>query len=227
MSVSLRRRPFLLANTTAQTYEDEPPSPNGNGNGPQPLSKGPMPRRGTNDFGPNGRHPPNGGSPAGGAGAAANNLTMGQQPAPPPQPKEKVSHGGCNEGGEVADVLRQVKQFDYRYDDTDTLMNELSEFYPYVEMPDVVNRGKQILEFRFNRMWLSWLLLLSRLLAANRRVGWTSRSKAQRRQLVEEQLELMESPVRATRREAQSKILYLLQGEHRGFRVRFSLQIAI
>jgi hypothetical protein len=29
----------------------------------------------------------------------------------------------------------QTYQFDYRYDDTDTLMNELEEFYPYVEIP--------------------------------------------------------------------------------------------
>jgi hypothetical protein len=29
----------------------------------------------------------------------------------------------------------QTIQYDYRYDDTDTLMNELEEFYPYVEVP--------------------------------------------------------------------------------------------
>lgn len=29
----------------------------------------------------------------------------------------------------------QTTQYDYRYDDTDTLMNELEEFYPYVEVP--------------------------------------------------------------------------------------------
>ena len=31
----------------------------------------------------------------------------------------------------------QVQLFTYRYDDTDTVMNELEEFYPYVEMPSV------------------------------------------------------------------------------------------
>lgn len=28
-------------------------------------------------------------------------------------------------------------QFDFRYDDTDTLMSELQEFYPYSEMPEI------------------------------------------------------------------------------------------
>jgi len=32
-------------------------------------------------------------------------------------------------------IDHQTTQYDYRYDDTDTLMNELEEFYPYVEVP--------------------------------------------------------------------------------------------
>lgn len=31
----------------------------------------------------------------------------------------------------------QTQAFDYKYDDTDTIMNELDEFYPYVEMTQV------------------------------------------------------------------------------------------
>ena len=37
----------------------------------------------------------------------------------------------------------QLKQFDYRYDDTDTIMNELSEFYPYLEMPGIVENAEK------------------------------------------------------------------------------------
>lgn len=88
MSVSLRRRPFLLGNTTAQTYEDEPPSPGGT----QATAANPMHRRGTNDFAATNRQPPNAGAPVGGG---ANNLTMGQQPAQAPQPKEKVNRLVC------------------------------------------------------------------------------------------------------------------------------------
>lgn len=35
----------------------------------------------------------------------------------------------------------QTQQFDFRYDDTDTIMNELDEFYPYVEMPEVAKNA--------------------------------------------------------------------------------------
>lgn len=34
----------------------------------------------------------------------------------------------------AAELTTQSQRFDFRYDDTDTLMNELNEFYPYIEM---------------------------------------------------------------------------------------------
>ena len=40
-------------------------------------------------------------------------------------------------------VGSKLKQFNYRYDDTDTVMNELSEFYPYLEMPGVVENAQK------------------------------------------------------------------------------------
>jgi hypothetical protein len=38
--------------------------------------------------------------------------------------------------------VRQQQQFTFRYDDTDTLMAELQEFFPYVEM-DFMLRGQK------------------------------------------------------------------------------------
>lgn len=87
-------------------------------------------------------------------------------------------------------------------------MNELSEFYPYVEMPEVVKKAEEFRQHHHTRTSL----------AANPRcpaevgVGWTETSSVKRKQYVEEQLELIESPVHPTRRAAQSRILYLLQG---------------
>jgi hypothetical protein len=39
----------------------------------------------------------------------------------------------------------QTQQFDFRYNDADTTMNEIDEFYPYVEMPVV---AKNVDRFR-------------------------------------------------------------------------------
>ncbi|KIR40871.1 hypothetical protein I313_03527 [Cryptococcus deuterogattii Ram5] len=39
----------------------------------------------------------------------------------------------------VHEKKQKTPQYDFRYDDTDTLMNELEEFYPYVEMTDIAH----------------------------------------------------------------------------------------
>jgi hypothetical protein len=43
----------------------------------------------------------------------------------------------------------QTQQFDFKYDDTDTIMHELDEFYPYVEMP-IVAKNKERFEGSFD-----------------------------------------------------------------------------
>ena len=37
----------------------------------------------------------------------------------------------------------QTHAFDYKYEDTDTIMNELDEFYPYVEMEQVAQNAER------------------------------------------------------------------------------------
>lgn len=67
---------------------------------------------------------------------------------PPPLPKQKVSSKAyfqlCTITGFPADrCASQTQLFDYRYDDTDTIMNELDEFYPYVEMTHVAQNPER------------------------------------------------------------------------------------
>lgn len=55
------------------------------------------------------------------------------------------------------DIVNRSKtpQYDFRYDDTDTLMNELEEFYPYVEMADIA-RNPERFKGSFNGgKWIS------------------------------------------------------------------------
>ncbi|GMK57278.1 hypothetical protein CspeluHIS016_0401120 [Cutaneotrichosporon spelunceum] len=82
--------------------------------------------------------------------------------------------------------------YDYRYDDTDTLMNEFDEFYPYNEMPHVAENRNRF--------------------AGSFDGEWTTASLAKRRGYLETQLEYLESPVDEQRRAAQGRLLYLLQG---------------
>lgn len=93
----------------------------------------------------------------------------------------------------------QTQLFDFRYDDTDTLMNELDEFYPYLELPHVAQ----------NSSWFE----------GSFEGDWTSASASKRRSYVETQLEYLESPVDEKRRAAQGRLLYLLQGMHIGNRL--------
>jgi hypothetical protein len=39
-------------------------------------------------------------------------------------------------------TCNQQSQYDFRYDDEDTVMNEIDEFYSYVEMPQVAENLK-------------------------------------------------------------------------------------
>lgn len=72
-------------------------------------------------------------------------------------------------------------------------MNELDEFYPYIEMSQVAQ-----MHTRFEGSFDG---------------DWTAAPAAKRRAFIETQLEYLESPVSDTRRAAQGRLLYLLQGE--------------
>ncbi|KAL1405394.1 Factor arrest protein 11 [Vanrija albida] len=112
---------------------------------------------------------------ADGGGDATENVTLGQMRA------------------QAAGLARARSQrFDFRYDDTDTLMNELNEFYPYIEMAYVQQNATRF-EGSFSGKW-------------------TTAPLRKRREYVEKQLEYLESPVTETRRAAQGRLLYLLQG---------------
>ncbi|WVR07239.1 hypothetical protein IAU60_004280 [Kwoniella sp. DSM 27419] len=111
-----------------------------------------------------------------GAPTGQDSMTLGQLKAHGPQPEKK----------------EKTKLFDFRYDDTDTLMNELQEFYPYVEMANV---AKQPEKFR-----------------GSFQGDWTEAPLHKRKTYVEVQLERMESPIHDVRRTAQGRLLYLLQG---------------
>ena len=193
---------------------------------PPQAPLGPGFRRGTNDFAATGRQPPNAGAgPGGGAGGGGQIGVGGQGPgqtvpvqAEPP-PKEKVSSSDPvltailqkNRGQTL--TAYQLKQFDYRYDDTDTIMNELSEFYPYLEMPGIVENAEKFKQhFNARKPMDPWWVELEKS-TLTLWLGWTEMSYPKKRRYVEEQLEHMESPVYTTRREAQSRIVYLLQGK--------------
>ncbi|WVO22383.1 uncharacterized protein IAS62_003713 [Cryptococcus decagattii] len=96
-------------------------------------------------------------------------------------------------GGMFRSPVHEKKQkYDFRYDDTDTLMNELEEFYPYVEMTDVA-RNPEKFKGSFNG-------------------DWTEAPLSSRKAYIEVQLEQFESPNQHIRRLAQGRLLYLLQG---------------
>ncbi|WVQ99208.1 hypothetical protein IAU59_006340 [Kwoniella sp. CBS 9459] len=87
---------------------------------------------------------------------------------------------------------QKTQLFDFRYDDTDTLMNELQEFYPYVEMQHIASQPEKF--------------------KGSFEGDWTEAPLHKRKQYIELQLEYMESPVHDVRRAAQGRLLYLLQG---------------
>ncbi|OCF42790.1 hypothetical protein I317_03392 [Kwoniella heveanensis CBS 569] len=87
---------------------------------------------------------------------------------------------------------QKTQLFDFRYDDTDTLMNELEEFYPYVEMEHIKSQPDKF--------------------KGSFEGDWTEAPVHKRKQYIELQLEYMESPVHEVRRMAQGRLLYLLQG---------------
>ncbi|WVQ88647.1 hypothetical protein IAS59_002384 [Cryptococcus gattii] len=96
-------------------------------------------------------------------------------------------------GGMFRSPVHEKKQkYDFRYDDTDTLMNELEEFYPYVEMTDIA-RNPEKFKGSFNG-------------------DWTEAPLSSRKAYIEVQLEQFESPNQHIRRLAQGRLLYLLQG---------------
>ncbi|WVF71683.1 hypothetical protein IAT40_006491 [Kwoniella sp. CBS 6097] len=120
-------------------------------------------------------------------------------------PEEGSGNGNAAPTGQDSITLLQLKAhtaamekkqktqlFDFRYDDTDTLMNELDEFYPYVEMQHIANQPEKF--------------------KGSFEGDWTEAPLHKRKQYIELQLEYMESPVHDIRRTAQGRLLYLLQG---------------
>lgn len=88
-------------------------------------------------------------------------------------------------------------------------MTEIDEFYPYVEMEFVAqNVGRFRGSFDGGKSSLDMCRN-----ARSPRADWTTASQAKRRVCMEMQLELFESPVAETRRAAQGRVLYLLQGK--------------
>ncbi|WRT66139.1 uncharacterized protein IL334_003092 [Kwoniella shivajii] len=180
---------MMRRNPTPQ-QPDGPPQQNGVGRG--------------GGVGPGGAAGP--GQPQGAGQPAPPILTRPRAPALLPLKREAFEEGpGGAPTGQDSITLGQLRahtaamekkqktqQFDFRYDDTDTLMNELQEFYPYVEM-DLIAKQPEKFEGSFEG-------------------DWTEASIHKRREYIEVQLEQLESPIHDIRRAAQGRLLYLLQG---------------
>ena len=107
---------------TSQAPPPGRPHANAISNPPKHLAR---PRTGSTNAGPPGQAKETGdGTPVN-----QDSITLGQLKAHTAgMKKEKV-------GERAGHGLQQTTLFDYRYDDTDTIMNELEEFYPYIEVP--------------------------------------------------------------------------------------------
>ncbi|WWD17501.1 hypothetical protein CI109_101942 [Kwoniella shandongensis] len=173
----MRRGPAPVANTTNKSAEE------------------------TNNSGGAGA----GGGPTGAGQPAPPILTRPRAPAMLPLKREafeNVEGGGNNQDSITLGQLKahtagmaskqKTQLFDFRYDDTDTLMNELQEFYPYVEMSHVAKNPE-----KFKGAFKG---------------DWTEAPLNARKAFIEIQLEQLESPIHDVRRTAQGRLLYLLQG---------------
>ncbi|WWC89537.1 uncharacterized protein L201_004461 [Kwoniella dendrophila CBS 6074] len=109
-----------------------------------------------------------------------------------PTGQDSITLGQLRAHTAAMEKKQKLQQFDFRYDDTDTIMNELQEFYPYVEMTNI---SKQPEKFKDSFEG-----------------DWTEAPLPRRREYIEVQIEQLESPVHDTRRAAQGRLLYLLQG---------------
>ncbi|RXK36819.1 hypothetical protein M231_05903 [Tremella mesenterica] len=88
---------------------------------------------------------------------------------------------------------QKIQQYDFRYDDTDTTMNELQEFYTYAELPLLEEYAEK---FTFTKG----------------PTPWTEATAAERRSYIERQLEYLESPLDEMRGFAGWGLQYLLLG---------------
>nr|XP_018263299.1 uncharacterized protein I303_04793 [Kwoniella dejecticola CBS 10117]OBR85457.1 hypothetical protein I303_04793 [Kwoniella dejecticola CBS 10117] len=109
-----------------------------------------------------------------------------------PTGQDSITLGQLRAHTAAMEKKQKLQQFDFRYDDTDTIMNELQEFYPYVEMANIAKQPE-----KFHGSFQG---------------DWTSAPLARRKEYIEIQLEQLESPIHDTRRTAQGILLYLLQG---------------
>ncbi|WVW83665.1 hypothetical protein I302_105686 [Kwoniella bestiolae CBS 10118] len=109
-----------------------------------------------------------------------------------PTGQDSITLGQLKAHTAAMEKKQKTQLFSYRYDDTDTLMNELQEFYPYVEMAHIAKQPEKF-KGSFDG-------------------DWTEAPLPKRREYIELQLEYLESPVHDTRRTAQGRLLYLLQG---------------
>lgn len=114
----------------------------------------------------------------------------------------------------VVDRVSQQSFYDFRYDDEDTVMNEIDEFYSYVEMPQVAENLKawqgSFLGGTFSEPSDHWSPWRSHLLPPE----WTSpeTTDAQRRTHVELLLESLEHRDAEIRFTNARRLFYVLQG---------------
>ncbi|KAH6915434.1 hypothetical protein BKA70DRAFT_1420367 [Coprinopsis sp. MPI-PUGE-AT-0042] len=132
-------------------------------------------------------------------GGGANNPNYGAGPSNPP------ANGGSGGGLSVDSItLGQLKNFsnggqkpkqcwyDFKYDDEDTVMNEIEEFYSYIEMPQVAENLK------------AWEGCFP--------YEWTKATPAQRKSHVERLLEGLEHRDAEIRFTNARRLFYILQG---------------
>ncbi|KAK7061485.1 Striatin-interacting protein 1 [Favolaschia claudopus] len=122
-----------------------------------------------------------------------------------PQPQEAPSNNAGNPAGGIDSIsLGHLKQlvasmpkdkqwwYDYKYDDEDTVMNEIEEFYSYVEMPQVAENLK------------AW--------EGSFPGSWTSSTLAARKAHVEVLLESLEHRNAEIRFTNARRLFYIVQG---------------
>lgn len=88
-------------------------------------------------------------------------------------------------------------------------MNELDEFYPYIEVMHVAQSPSRF-QGSFDGGASSSGVPAA---GTDSSSEWTSATLQRRRDYVERQLEFLESPITETRRGAQGRLLYLMQGK--------------
>lgn len=121
-------------------------------------------------------------------------------------------------------IARQAQQFTYRYEDTDTLMSELQDFFPYVELDPMLDRQRQNSEVYFGRCTYSSPLLsvpvvevrtrLRMLTGPTRNTAWTTTPAQTRQNRITTLLHSLETTSTFMRLSSAKHLLYLLLGSY-------------